>query len=76
LFASGEFDIHYSKFCGSLVLNSIKRSVINIQSSMLGVRCLTFNLITVPGSGSFIRAAPLAKKAASLIRKKLHFCNT
>ncbi len=31
---------HPSIFCGSLVLKSIKRSVINIRRSMLGVRCL------------------------------------
>jgi len=30
-----------------LVLKSIKRSVINIQRSMLDVRCSTFNLFTV-----------------------------
>jgi len=34
--------------CGSLVLKSIKRSVINIGRSMLDVRCSTFNLFTVP----------------------------
>jgi hypothetical protein len=31
--------------CNSLVLKSIKRSVINIRRSMLDVRCSTFNLI-------------------------------
>ena len=36
--------------CGSLVLKSIKRSVINIQRSMLDVRCSTFNLFTVSAS--------------------------
>ena len=45
-----------SKFCGSLVLKSIKRSVINIQRSMLNVRCSTFNLFTVPATWSFTRA--------------------
>ncbi len=39
--------IYPSKFCGSLVLKSIKRSVINIRCSMLDVRCSTFNLFTV-----------------------------
>ena len=33
--------------CGSLVLKSIKRSVINIRRSMLNVRCSTLNLIAV-----------------------------
>jgi hypothetical protein len=33
--------------CGSLVLKSIKRSVINIRRSMLDVRCSTFNLFAV-----------------------------
>jgi hypothetical protein len=37
-----------SKFCGSFVLKSIKRSVINIGRWMLDVRCSTFNLFTVP----------------------------
>ena len=36
--------------CGLLVLKSIKRSVINIQRSMLDVRCSTFNLFTVSAS--------------------------
>jgi hypothetical protein len=44
-----------SKFCGSLVLKSIKRSVINIGRSMFDVRCSTFNLFTVPARWSFIR---------------------
>ncbi len=46
--------LRYSIFCGSLVLKSIKRSVINIRRSMLGVRCSTFNLIFVPTMCSFI----------------------
>ena len=33
-----------SDLCGWFVLKSIKRSVINIQRSMLDVRCSTFNL--------------------------------
>jgi hypothetical protein len=40
--------------CGSLVLKSIKRSVINIGRSMLDVQCSTFNLFTVPARRSFI----------------------
>jgi hypothetical protein len=36
--------IYPSKFCGSLVVKSIKRSVINIGRSMFDVRCSTFNL--------------------------------
>jgi hypothetical protein len=47
--------IYPSKFCGSLVLKSIKRSVINIRCSMLDVRCSTFNLFTVPVRRSFIQ---------------------
>ena len=39
--------------CSSLVLKSIKRSVINIQSSMLDVRCSILNLITVPAMRGF-----------------------
>jgi hypothetical protein len=39
----------------SLVLKSIKRSVIDIGRSMLDVRCSTFNLFTVPARRSFIR---------------------
>ena len=39
----------------SLVLKSIKRSVINIRCSMLDVRCSTFNLFTVSDRRSFIR---------------------
>jgi hypothetical protein len=47
--------IHPSKFdsaehvagCGSLVLKSIKRSVIKIGRSMFDVRCSTFNLFPV-----------------------------
>jgi hypothetical protein len=42
--------IYLWKFCGLLVLKSIKRSVINIQRSMLDVRCSTFNLFTVSAS--------------------------
>ena len=56
--------------CGSLFLKSIKRSVVNIRRSMLGVRCSTFNLFTAPVRRNFIRAAPLAKKTASLIGKE------
>jgi hypothetical protein len=37
----------------SLALKSIKRSVINIGRSMLGVRCSTFNLFTVPAVKRF-----------------------
>ena len=53
--------IYSSKLCGSvfggsLVIKSIKRSVINIQRSMLNVRCSTFNLFTVPATWSFIWA--------------------
>jgi hypothetical protein len=40
--------------CGSLVLKSIKRSVINIGRWMLDVQCSTFNLFTVPARRSFI----------------------
>jgi hypothetical protein len=36
------------RFCDSLVLKSMKRSVINIGRSMLDVRCSMFNLFTVP----------------------------
>ena len=39
----------------SLILRSIKRSVINIRCSMLDVRCSTFNLFIVPARRSFIR---------------------
>jgi len=35
--------------CRSLVVKSIKRSVINIQRSMLGVRCSTFKSFSPPG---------------------------
>ncbi len=35
--------IYTSIFSGSLVIQSIKRSVIHIQRSMLDVRCSTFN---------------------------------
>ncbi len=37
------------KGCGSLVIKSIKRSVINIRRSMLGVRCSTFKAFRQPG---------------------------
>ena len=33
-------------FCDPLVIKPIKRSVINIQRSMLDVRCSTFKLLT------------------------------
>ena len=39
--------------CDSLVLDSIKRSAINIRRSMLDVRCSTFNLLAVPARRSF-----------------------
>jgi hypothetical protein len=42
------------KFCGSLVLKSIKRSVINIGRSMFDVRRSMFNLFTVPVRRNFI----------------------
>ena len=42
--------------CSSLILKSIKRSVINIQRSMLDVRCSTFNLFTVPARRNLIRS--------------------
>jgi hypothetical protein len=48
--------IYSSKFCGSLIIKSIKRSVINIRPSMLDVRCSTFNLLTVPARQYFIRS--------------------
>ena len=35
--------------CGSLVLKSTKRSVINIRRSMLDVRCSTFKALSPPG---------------------------
>jgi hypothetical protein len=41
--------------CGWLVLKSTKRSVINIQRSMLDVRCSTFNLFTIPARRSLIQ---------------------
>jgi hypothetical protein len=44
-----------SVFCDSLVLKQIKRSVINIRRSMLGVRCSTFNLFAVQARRSFTR---------------------
>ena len=45
-----------SVFYGSFVLKSIKRSVINIQCSMLGVRCSTFNPFAVPVKRNLIRS--------------------
>jgi hypothetical protein len=45
-----------SVFCGSLVLKSIKRSVINIERSILDVRCSTFNLFAVPARRNLIRS--------------------
>jgi hypothetical protein len=53
-----------SKFCGSLVLKSIKRSVINIGRSMFDVRCSTFNLFTVPARWSFIRGVRIDRVEA------------
>jgi hypothetical protein len=38
----------------SLAYKSVKRSVINIRRSMLGVRCSTFNIFTVPAAWTFI----------------------
>jgi hypothetical protein len=38
----------FGGFCDSRVLDSIKRSAINIRRSMLDVRCSTFNLFAVP----------------------------
>jgi hypothetical protein len=40
--------------CGLLVLKSKKRSVINIQCSMLDVLCSAFNLFNVPLRRNFI----------------------
>ena len=45
----------FGGFCDSLVLKSIKRSVINIGRSMLDVRCSTFNLFTIPVSRNLMR---------------------
>jgi hypothetical protein len=41
--------------CGSFVLKSIKRSVINIQRSMLDVRCSTFKAFSPPLEDSLFR---------------------
>jgi hypothetical protein len=46
----------FGGFYDSLVLDSIKRSAINIRRSMLDVRCSMFNLFTVPARWSFIRS--------------------
>jgi len=67
---------HPLRFCESVVLDSIKRSANNIRRSMLDVRCSTFKAYSPPGgfavpaSQSFIRAPPLTKKTASLIKKE------
>ena len=42
--------------CGSLVLRSIKRSVVNIQRSMFDVRCSTFSQLAVPTRRNLIRS--------------------
>jgi NAD-dependent SIR2 family protein deacetylase len=54
--------------CGSLVIKSIKRSVINIQHSMLDVRCSTFKLCTASARWIFTqdmgyKIKPLAAEA-------------
>ena len=51
--------------CDSLVLKSVKRSVINIQRSMLDVRCSTFNLFAVTARWSFMRPPPVAASVQS-----------
>ena len=51
---------HLSRFCDSFILDSIKRSAINIRRSMLDVRCSTFNLFSVPGRRSFMQSSRLA----------------
>jgi len=51
----GRERIHSSKLCGSLVIKSIKRSVINIGCSMLDVRCSTFNAYSPPVEDSLFR---------------------
>ena len=61
-FHPSKFDIRYSIFYGSL-FNPGHPSDPSIYQK------------TVPFWGSFIQAPLLAWKAASLIRKKLHFCN-
>ena len=58
-----------SNFCGSLAIKSIKRSVINIQCSMLGVRCSTFKAFRPPGG---VTAPVWRNLIRSFIRGFLH----
>ena len=63
--------------CGSFVIKSIKRSVINIQRSMLGVRCSTFACLqsvwggfTVPARRNLIRGSRLCLSCLWLLEPK------
>ena len=51
----GRQRIYTSNLCGSLVIKTIKRSVINIQHSMLEVRCSTFKAFSPPLEDSLFR---------------------
>ena len=61
----------FGGFCGSLVLKSIKRSVINIQCSMLDVRCSTFNAYSPPVEDSLFRPGGVSYERFKVLYSEL-----
>jgi len=65
--------IYSSKLCGLLVLESVKRSVINIRNSMLDVRCWTFASVRCCRQAEFHTSAIAGLKSGQFNQKKNTF---